>query len=186
MSDASSSLLGGRKKGYRDHYVNSTAFTVAMATAAVVIVGGAVCLSSMMVAKSAKEAQELLPPTPQSLHSKAYGATHAGVGFANYVVGNAVSNFWQSEMGKKNTKAKISDPFASFLLKPKKAKKARGSRGRDDEAPEQQADDAQPVDREHHRIGSAKATDAAIQHAQDVAMTHVKKARGSRTLGSAK
>ena len=44
----------------------------------------------------------------------------------------------------------IADPFASFLLKPKKGqkgKKARATQGSSsDETPEQQADDAQPVD----------------------------------------
>ncbi len=43
---------------------------------------------------------------------------YAGVGFANYVVGNAVSNFWKKEMGGK-TSNKMSDPFAGFLLKKK-------------------------------------------------------------------
>jgi hypothetical protein len=39
------------------------------------------------------------------------------------------------------------DPFASFLLKPKKGKKAVANKGSSsDETPEQQADDAQPVD----------------------------------------
>ena len=37
-----------------------------------------------------------------------------GVGFANYVVGNAVSSFWKKEMGKSGPQ-KMSDPFASFL-----------------------------------------------------------------------
>merc|ERR1711966_218190 len=123
----------------------------------------------MLVAGTAKEVQTLLPPAPAQLHSKTYGATHAGVGFANYVVGNAVSSFWSKEMGQKPgaSKAKMTDPFASFLLKPKK--KAGSVSGSGDEPPEQQADDAQPVDAMHHRIGTAKATDAAIHHAQEVA-----------------
>jgi hypothetical protein len=61
--------------------------------------------------------QEYFPPVQTSLKSKAYGATHAGVGFANYVVGNAVSNFWNTEMGKKGP-SKMTDPFASFLYGP--------------------------------------------------------------------
>jgi len=40
------------------------------------------------------------------------------VGFANYVVGNAVSNFWNTEMGKKGASSKMTDPFASFLYGP--------------------------------------------------------------------
>mmetsp|Transcript_70756 Transcript_70756/g.147384 ORF Transcript_70756/g.147384 Transcript_70756/m.147384 type:complete len:219 (+) Transcript_70756:218-874(+) len=174
-STASSSLL--KSKGYRDHYVNGTPFTIAMVTFAVVTMGSVLCLASMTVAGSAKEAQELLPPIDQSLHSNVYGAKHAGVGFANYVVGNEVSKFWTSEMGKKPgaAPAKMTDPFASFLLKPKHKK---GSRGRTSEPPEQQADDAQPVDPVHHRIGTARATDNALHHAQDVAASHVKAARG--------
>ena len=46
-------------------------------------------------------------------------------------------------MGK-NPKAKMTDPFASFLLK--KAKKGETDGAASDETPEQQADDAQPVD----------------------------------------
>ena len=46
-------------------------------------------------------------------------------------------------MGK-NPKAKMTDPFASFLLK--KAKKGEKDGAESDETPEQQADDAQPVD----------------------------------------
>mmetsp|Transcript_13972 Transcript_13972/g.33173 ORF Transcript_13972/g.33173 Transcript_13972/m.33173 type:complete len:179 (-) Transcript_13972:37-573(-) len=172
-STASSSLLeNSRKKNYRDHYVNGTPFTIAMATFAVVAIGGAICGASMFVAGTAKEAQELLPAAPADLvKDKTYGATHAGVGFANYVVGNAVSSFWQKEMGKTpGAKSKMTDPFASFLLKPKKGKKGPT-------APEQEADDAQPVDTEHHRIIRSRATGAAIKHAQDVAASHVKKAR---------
>lgn len=63
--------------------------------------------------------QEYFPPIQTSLKNKAYGSHHAGMGFANYVVGNAVSNFWNTEMGKKGppgAKAqKMTDPFASFL-----------------------------------------------------------------------
>eukprot|EP00961_Rhodomonas_salina_P059650 800901-Rhodomonas_salina.1 len=168
-STASSSLLeNSRKKNYRDHYVNGTPFTIAMATFAVVAIGGAICGASMFVAGTAKEAQELLPAAPADLvKDKTYGATHAGaaplsrvrrlcvacgarhisergklhdcptarpictrsttpgltlhvvrpgVGFANYVVGNAVSSFWQKEMGKTpGAKSKMTDPFASFL-----------------------------------------------------------------------
>mmetsp|Transcript_27510 Transcript_27510/g.72665 ORF Transcript_27510/g.72665 Transcript_27510/m.72665 type:complete len:86 (+) Transcript_27510:311-568(+) len=44
------------------------------------------------------------------MHSNVYGSRHEGVGFANYVVGNAVAKFWKSHV-----KALPSDPFAGAL-----------------------------------------------------------------------
>jgi len=179
------------KKGrWQSHYVNGLPFTIALATFALVAVGGVIMLSAMLVsgdraldrsrsahaiAGSAKEAQELLPAAPPSLHSNVYGAKHEGVGFANYVVGNAVSSFWKKEMGKSGPK-KMSDPFASFLL-PNKQKKSRGSAS----TPEEEADDAQQVDEDHQRIGRARATKEAIRHAKDVAEYH--KRQGSAAVG---
>uniref|UniRef100_A0A7S4KEL1 Uncharacterized protein n=2 Tax=Guillardia theta TaxID=55529 RepID=A0A7S4KEL1_GUITH len=164
------------KKGrWQSHYVNGLPFTIALATFALVAVGGVIMLSAMLVSGSAKEAQELLPAAPPSLHSNVYGAKHEGVGFANYVVGNAVSSFWKKEMGKSGPK-KMSDPFASFLL-PNKQKKSRGSAS----TPEEEADDAQQVDEDHQRIGRARATKEAIRHAKDVAEYH--KRQGSAAVG---
>ena len=50
----------------------------------------------------------------QAYGKSEYGAKHSGVGFANYVVGNAVQSFWQKEMGKTGSK-KLSDPFGTPL-----------------------------------------------------------------------
>jgi len=50
----------------------------------------------------------------QAYGKSEYGAKHSGVGFANYVVGNAVQSFWQKEMGKTGPK-KLSDPFGTPL-----------------------------------------------------------------------
>lgn len=130
-----------RKGNWRAHYVNGHGFTIGLATFAVFIIGVVLLGASMLISGTAKEVQELAP-APKEYRSAAYGAKHSGVGFANYVVGNAVSSFWNKEMGKSG-KAKMTDPFASFLLK-KKGKGASG--GSSDETPEQQADDAQPVD----------------------------------------
>ena len=144
------------------------------ATFAVCVISAVLLGSAMVISGTAKEVQELAP-APKNYQEAQYGATHAGVGFANYVVGNAVQSFWQKEMGKKGPQ-KLSDPFASFLLKPKKGqkgKKARATQGSSsDETPEQQADDAQPVDEEHSKIAGANATPQAIQHAKDVALAH--------------
>jgi hypothetical protein len=136
-----------RKGNWRAHYVNGHGFTIGLATFAVFIIGVVLLGASMLISGTAKEVQELAP-APKEYRSAAYGAKHSGVGFANYVVGNAVSSFWNKEMGKSG-KAKMTDPFASFLLK-KKGKGASG--GSSDETPEQQADDAQPVDEGEPRI----------------------------------
>uniref|UniRef100_A0A7S4KEW5 Uncharacterized protein n=2 Tax=Guillardia theta TaxID=55529 RepID=A0A7S4KEW5_GUITH len=67
------------KKGrWQSHYVNGLPFTIALATFALVAVGGVIMLSAMLVSGSAKEAQELLPAAPPSLHSNVYGAKHEG------------------------------------------------------------------------------------------------------------
>jgi len=129
-----------RKGNWRNHYVNGHAFTVGLATFAVFIIATVVLGSAMVVSGTAKEVQELAP-APKAYGKSEYGAKHSGVGFANYVVGNAVQNFWQKEMGKAGPKA-LGDPFAKFLLKKKKGKTGAAA----DETPEQQADDAQSVD----------------------------------------
>ncbi len=140
-----------RKGNWRAHYVNGHGFTIGLATFAVFVIGTVLLGASMLVSGTAKEVQELAP-APKEWQSSAYGAKHSGVGFANYVVGNAVSSFWNKEMGK-NGKQKMTDPFASFLLK-KKDKHASGG-GSSDETPEQQADDAQPVDEGEPRVPRA-------------------------------
>lgn len=77
----------------------------------------------------------------------------------------------------------MSDPFAGFLLKHKKGKGAGNSDSgddsqqsddseQDDETSEKEADDAQTVDTENHKIAGAPATDDAIQHVKDVAESH--------------
>eukprot|EP00961_Rhodomonas_salina_P173922 2345580-Rhodomonas_salina.4 len=54
----------------------------------------------MLITGTAKEAKSLhTGDIPKDLHGSEYGATHAGVGFANYVVGNEVAKFWKSETG---------------------------------------------------------------------------------------
>lgn len=132
-----------RKGNWRNHFVNGHGFTIGLATFAVCFIAAVVLGAAMAVSGTAKEVQELAP-APKEYRSSTYGAKHSGVGFANYVVGNAVQSFWQKEMGKKGpaSAGKLSDPFASFLLKKKGKKGASDS----DETPEQQADDAQPVD----------------------------------------
>ena len=137
------------KGNWRKHYVNGHGFTVGLATFAVFIIGSVLLGASMLVSGTAKEVQELAP-APKEYQVSAYGAKHSGVGFANYVVGNAVSSFWNKEMGKKGTSAKMTDPFASFLLKKKNGKKGTSSDSTSDETPEQQADDAQPIDEGMH------------------------------------
>jgi len=156
-----------RRGNWRNHFVNGHVFTVVMATFAVCFIAGVLLGAAMLVSGTAKEVQELAP-APKDWEKKAYGSKHEGVGFANYVVGNAVSNFWQKEMGKKGA-AKMTDPFASFLLKKKTSGATGGSNG---ESPEQQADDAQPVDEQHGRIAGARATTRAIKHAREVARYH--------------
>jgi hypothetical protein len=79
--------------------VNGHGFTVAMATFAVCVISAVLLGSAMVISGTAKEVQELAP-APKKWQKSQYGATHAGVGFANYVVGNAVQSFWQKEMGK--------------------------------------------------------------------------------------
>ena len=157
----------GRRGNWRNHAVNGHGFTVFIATFAVCFVAAVLLGAAMLVSDTAKEVQELAP-APKSWQKSTYGAKHAGVGFANYVVGNAVQSFWQKEMGKKGA-AKMTDPFASFLLKKKTSGATGGSNG---ESPEQQADDAQPVDEQHGRIAGARATTRAIKHAREVARYH--------------
>ena len=77
-----------RKGNWRNHYVNGHGFTVGIATFAVFLVGSVLLGASMLVSGTAKEVQELAP-APKEWQSAAYGAKHSGVGFANYVVGNA-------------------------------------------------------------------------------------------------
>jgi hypothetical protein len=71
-----------------------------------------------------------------------------------------VSSFWNKEMGK-NPKAKMTDPFASFLLK--KAKNGEKDGAASDETPEQQADDAQPVDEGEKTSGGRAKRDKREQ-----------------------
>lgn len=176
-----------RKGNWRNHYVNGHGFTVGIATFTVCVIGCVILGAAMVVSGTAMEVQELAP-APKEYQTAAYGEKHAGVGFANYVVGNAVQSFWNKEMGKKGpaTKAKMSDPFASFLLKPKKgAKDDKAAGGSSDETAEEEADNAQPVDQEHGKIGGANATPEAIKHVKDVALTHKGK-RGRSTDRSSK
>jgi len=155
-----------RKGNWRNHSVNGHGFTVFLATFAVCVIAGVLLGAAMVISGTAKEVQELAP-APKDYQKSEYGEKHSGVGFANYVVGNAVQSFWQKEMGKKGPQ-KMTDPFASFLLKKKGKKGSRSSA----ETPEQQADDAQPVDQEHGKIAGNAATPQAIQHAKDVALAH--------------
>lgn len=145
-----------RKGNWRHHFVNGHGFTIGLATFAVCIISAVVLAAAMVVSGTAKEVQELAP-APKEYRSSTYGAKHSGVGFANYVVGNAVQSFWQKEMGKKGP-AKLSDPFASFLLKKKGKKGAAASGSASDETPEQQADDAQPVDEGKRGRNAARST----------------------------
>lgn len=57
----------------------------------VIIAGMVVLGASMLVSATVKETQKVLPPVSQTLQDNSYGEKHSGVGFANYVVGNAVS-----------------------------------------------------------------------------------------------
>lgn len=162
----------GRRGNWRNHAVNGHGFTVFMATFAVCFVAAVLLGAAMLVSDTAKEVQELAP-APKSWQKSTYGAKHAGVGFANYVVGNAVQSFWQKEMGKKGP-AKLSDPFASFLLKKKSGAgdSAEGDAARPQGSGADGEDDAQAVDEEHGKIAGAHATPEAMQHAKDVALSH--------------
>eukprot|EP00291_Cryptomonas_curvata_P000971 CAMPEP_0172190044 /NCGR_PEP_ID=MMETSP1050-20130122/22882_1 /TAXON_ID=233186 /ORGANISM="Cryptomonas curvata, Strain CCAP979/52" /LENGTH=117 /DNA_ID=CAMNT_0012864849 /DNA_START=1 /DNA_END=351 /DNA_ORIENTATION=+ len=94
--------------GWRNHYVNGLPFTIGIATLGLILVAAVLFSATMLVSESALEANEL-GPVPDEAKSKVYGATHSGVGFANYVVGNEVKHFWNSELGH----SAPSDPFAA-------------------------------------------------------------------------
>lgn len=57
----------------------------------------------------------------------------AGVGFANYVVGNEVQNFWKTEMGGKKN-GKMTDPFSFMVKKGKKAQTEAAADASDDDS----------------------------------------------------
>ena len=136
-------------------------FTIGISVFGMVVVAAIAVGAVMLVSESALEA-ESLGPASNAATNKVYGAKHAGVGFANYLVGNEVKSFWQNEMGH----SAPSDPFAA-ALGVKKGQAPPPADGAPAAPPppsaQDQADQAQSVDEEGHKIISTSATDDALR-----------------------